>query len=127
MPGPRQTGWFTRQTIETVIQPRWAYLGLFICIPAWLMLTPTGVSNLLIFLAVISFLPLCFPLFGILKQNIRAEIWGAYVSLPAFLVAVMESWSSPAQRPGALTQLLLVIGYWLLVILKARGLPRLQR
>ncbi len=103
--------------------PRWAYLILIAWIPAWLIIGRFEISYSAISLAGVSLLPLIFPLSGILNNNARALIWGAYASLPAFLVAVMESWSNPAQRPGALVQLVLVVGYWVLVIVQARRHP----
>ncbi len=100
--------------------PRWAYLCLLVWIPGWLALAPAGLTYTSISLAFVSLIPLLFPLAGILKNKPRAQIWGAYVSLPAFLIGVMEGWSNPVQRAGALVQLALVVVYWALVILRAR-------
>jgi len=100
--------------------PRWAYVALLAWIPAWLFLNPAGLTWGTGIFAAIAIVPLFFPLRGVLKRSNRAEIWGAYASLPAFLIGVMESWSNPAQRLGALTQALLVAAYWILVMAKAR-------
>ena len=89
-------------------------------IPGWLAMNIALVSYSSLILASVSLLPLLFPLGGILKDESRAEIWGAYATLPAFLIGVMESWSNPLQRPGALAQVALVVLYWLLVMIKAR-------
>ena len=104
--------------------PVWAYVCLLVWIPAWLILGSSISSITAISLAGISLAPLFFALPGVLKGVARAEIWGAYASLPAFLIGVMESWSNPAQRPGALVQLALVVVYWTLVMMKARNQQR---
>ena len=100
--------------------PRWTYLCLLVWIPAWLALNIAQLAYSSLLFASVSMLPLLFPLPGILKDKSRAEIWGAYATIPAFLIGVMESWSNPPQRLGALVQVALVALYWLLVVLKAR-------
>ena len=100
--------------------PRWAYLSLIAWIPGWLLIGQFEFKITIITLATLSLLPLLFPLRGILKHESRALIWGAYASLPAFLIGVMESWSNPAQRPGSLVQLGLVVVYWILVMVQAQ-------
>ncbi len=100
--------------------PRWVYVCLIAWIPAWLAIGRIELSYVSISFAVISLLPLFFPLGGVLKNQPAALIWGAYASLPAFLIGVMESWSNPQQRPGALVQLALVAVYWILVMAQAQ-------
>lgn len=102
------------------MSPRWVYLGLVGWIPAWLFLAGTTISTIASVFAGISLLPLLLPLRGVLQNRPTALIWGAYASLPAFLIGVMESWSNPPARPGALVQLALVVGYWILVMLQVR-------
>jgi len=104
----------------TVLNMRYFYLALLVWQPTWLVLLPRPAGYRSAWLAGLAVLILLPPLAGIWRRQYRAEIWGAYIGLLFFMVAVMEGWANPAARLAALLQIVLVLGYWLMLILLAR-------
>ena len=103
-----------------MIQPRWIYLLLVLCMIIWLAILPAPLGYRSGLLAGALCLPLVIPLPGILRQQYKASIWGAYISLLPFLFTIMELWANPTTWPGATVGLILVLLYWVLVVLAAR-------
>jgi len=99
---------------------RYFYLALIAWQPIWLALLPRPGGYRSAWLAGLAVLILLPPLVGIWRRQYRAQIWGAYIVLLLFMVAVMEGWANPAARLAALLQIALVLGYWLMLIHQAR-------
>lgn len=89
---------------------RWIYVALIALQPVWhaLLPPPSGSSSWL--LAVIATVPLLLPLRGVWTGSLRAMTWAGYLSMVYFVIAVMEAWANPPQRPAALLQIALVAG-----------------
>lgn len=96
------------------------YLALLILQLLWLWLLPAPTGYQSAWMAGLFGVPLLFPLAGIIKGSLRKAIIGAYISMPHFMFAVAEGWARPAGRWLAITQLILIISYWVLQIQRGR-------
>ncbi|MCK5820005.1 MAG: DUF2069 domain-containing protein [Psychromonas sp.] len=75
------------------------YFGLLLIIPIWhLWLSPPalGISPLLV--TAIWFIPLLFPLKGIIQANPYTLAWSAFLALLYIMHAIVIFYSEPAER-----------------------------
>ncbi|WP_028862192.1 DUF2069 domain-containing protein [Psychromonas aquimarina] len=84
------------------------YFGLLIFVPAWhLWLSPPalGISPWLV--TALWFVPLLFPLKGILQSNPYTYAWSAFVALLYLMHSMVILLTDPAQRMLAVVELIL--------------------
>ncbi|WP_019613314.1 DUF2069 domain-containing protein [Psychromonas ossibalaenae] len=84
------------------------YFGLLVLIPAWhLWLSPPalGISPWLV--AALWFIPLLFPLKGIIQNNPYTYAWSAFVALLYLMHSMVILLTDPAQSLLAVIELLL--------------------
>lgn len=104
---------------------RWIYLALLTWQWVWHLGLPQPWGNANALLAFGATLPLLPPLRGIWAGRHKPAVWGAWIVVLYFVVAVMEAWSNPPQRLAALVQLTLCTAY--LGWVSAIGLGRRAR
>ena len=78
---------------------QFGYFGLLLFVPIWhLWLSPPdlGVSPTLV--TFIWFIPLLFPLKGIIKENPYTFAWSAFLALLYIMHAIVILYSAPAER-----------------------------
>lgn len=97
-----------------------AYFALLGWQPVWLLLLPPPAGPRHALLALLATLPLLLPLRGIAAGRPRTMTWGGFLALPYFIVGVMEAWSNPGMRPAALVQVLLSLGYVVMLVRAVR-------
>ena len=101
-----------------------AFLLLLLLQVTWHALLPSPHGNGSWILAVVATVPLLFPIPGILEGRVRSMTWGAYVLVLYFVLGIMESWSNPAQRIMALSQVSLTLLYFAALLLLVRRLKQ---
>ena len=104
----------------------WSYLAIVALQPLWhgVLPAPWGQHNWL--LALTATLPLLLPLRGIIAGKVRSMTWGGYVLVFYFVIAVMEAWSSPAERIAAVLQIALTCLYVTCLVVLTQRLRRVD-
>jgi uncharacterized membrane protein len=106
---------------------RWSYLSLIIWQAAWLGWLPAPNGPALGWWGLLVTAPLLLTLRGVWRTDPKGINWASYLLILFFLLGVSEAWSSPAQRPAALLQLLLVCSCLAAIGLINRRLTRAVR
>ncbi len=104
-----------KNTGQWLIRTCWAGLVLWQIFWHGLIPPPGGNENWI--LAVLATIPLLVLSPGIMKTRHSTLVWGMFLAMLYFIVAVMETWSNEAQRITALIQLVLTCGFFIGLVL----------
>ncbi len=99
---------------------RASYLTLILFIPIWLYFYP--VKSGWIFPIMVWWLPLLFPLPGVLSKNTYTMTWANFILLIPFSHAIMVWLSNPEEARWAMTELLLILLYFTFYTLSVKRL-----
>ncbi len=96
------------QTAQFLLVGRLGFFGLFLLQPLWILyLAPPELGNRYVLLAML-WLPLWFPLYGIIKGHAYTLAWANFVVMIYFLHSLTHLWVSDGMRQLlALIELLL--------------------
>lgn len=103
---------------------RLLYLALTAWQPVWLGLLPAPAGKASWAIAIAATLPLLVPLYGIVRCQPRAMVWGGYLALLYFMFGVMEWWSAPGQAWTAGLTILLSVAFLAALAVGTRKQPR---
>lgn len=98
------------KTVSYLLMAKTGYFGLLLLIPIWHLWLSKPLLNIEPWLVTaIWFLPLIFPLRGILKNNPYTFAWSAFLALFYLMHSIVILFSEPHERLLAAVELLLTL------------------
>lgn len=96
------------------------WIGLLLWQLCWHAILPPPAGSDSWMLAGITVLPLLLLTPGVIKIRHKSLVWGMFLAMLYFIVAVMETWSNADQRVPAIIQIILSCGFFLGLVLLNR-------